>query len=122
MLKRWIQTILACAAFYALLFFISATSDSDDPQPIASAYSAAATAELTSYPAVASQPGAMAPSPEYVSTAQPFYAAPVGGCAENGSCYGDLSYETGRAKTVEVQGYTRSDGTYVRGHYRSPPR
>src|ERR1051325_1283735 len=24
-------------------------------------------------------------------------------------------------KTVHVNGYTRSDGTYVRGHYRSPP-
>ena len=43
-------------------------------------------------------------------------------CAENGSCYGDISEGTGRPKTVEVQGYYRKDGTYVRGHYRSPPR
>jgi hypothetical protein len=40
-------------------------------------------------------------------------------CAENGSCYGDISAATGRAKTVPVQGYYRRDGTYVRGHYRS---
>ena len=40
-------------------------------------------------------------------------------CAENGSCYGDLSTTTGRAKTTHVKGYYRKDGTYVRGHYRS---
>jgi hypothetical protein len=44
-----------------------------------------------------------------------------GACAENGSCYGDISTETGRPKTVQVQGYFRKDGTYVRGHYRSKP-
>ena len=43
-------------------------------------------------------------------------------CAENGSCYGDISVNTGRAKTVRVGGYYRRDGTYVRGHYRSKPR
>jgi hypothetical protein len=43
------------------------------------------------------------------------------GCAENGSCYGDISAATGRAKTVSVSGYFRKDGTYVRGHYRSRP-
>lgn len=43
-------------------------------------------------------------------------------CAENGSCYGDLSTATGRPKTVHVNGYFRKDGTYVRGYYRSPPR
>lgn len=40
-------------------------------------------------------------------------------CAANGSCYGDISAATGRPKTVEVHGYTRRDGTYVRGYYRS---
>ena len=44
-------------------------------------------------------------------------AAPL--CAENGSCYGDVSPLTGNPKTVSVQGYFRKDGTYVRGHYRS---
>jgi hypothetical protein len=44
-----------------------------------------------------------------------------GFCGENGSCYGDISAATGRAKTVFVNGYSRSDGTYVRSHYRSPP-
>jgi hypothetical protein len=43
------------------------------------------------------------------------------GCAENGSCYGDISELTGRPKTVSVRGYYRRDGTYVRGHYRSTP-
>ena len=43
-------------------------------------------------------------------------------CAENGSCYGDISPASGRPKTVYVRGYYRRDGTYVRSHYRSPPR
>ena len=42
-------------------------------------------------------------------------------CAENGSCYGDISTTTGRPKTVYVSGYYRKDGTYVRSHYRSAP-
>ena len=45
-----------------------------------------------------------------------------GRCAENGSCYGDISSHTGRPKTVAVKGYYRKDGTYVRGHYRSKPK
>lgn len=45
-----------------------------------------------------------------------------GPCAENGSCYGDISKITGRSKTVAVRGYYRRDGTYVRGHYRSRGR
>jgi hypothetical protein len=40
-------------------------------------------------------------------------------CAENGSCYGDVSENNGQAKTIHVNGYFRKDGTYVRGHYRS---
>lgn len=48
--------------------------------------------------------------------------SPSGACAENGSCYGDISPATGAPKTVAVRGYYRSDGTYVRGHYRSRPR
>jgi hypothetical protein len=55
-------------------------------------------------------PPAVAPSPGYYP------------CAENGSCYGDISTLTGRPKTVSVSGYYRTDGTYVRGHYRSAPR
>ncbi len=50
----------------------------------------------------------------------PSSAAPA--CAENGSCYGDISDNTGRPKTIHVDGYYRKDGTYVRGHYRSSPR
>ena len=44
------------------------------------------------------------------------------GCAENGSCYGDLSNVNGMPKTTLVNGYYRSDGTYVRGYYRSSGR
>jgi hypothetical protein len=40
-------------------------------------------------------------------------------CAENGSCYGEISTQTGKPKTVSVRGYYRRNGTYVRGHYRS---
>ena len=44
----------------------------------------------------------------------------TGLCAENGSCYGDLS-ANGVPKTVHVNEYYRKDGTYLRGHYRSAP-
>lgn len=50
------------------------------------------------------------------STSQSSY---IRSCAENGSCYGDISSYNGKAKTVHVKGYYRKDGTYVRGHYRS---
>lgn len=50
-------------------------------------------------------------------------AQPLGsGCAENGSCYGDVSNINGMPKTNHVNGYFRRDGTYVRGHYRSSSR
>jgi len=39
--------------------------------------------------------------------------------AENGSRYGEISPATGKPKTTYVKGYTRKDGTYVRGYYRS---
>ncbi len=51
-----------------------------------------------------------------------YNSAPLGfhsTCAENGSCYGDISSITGIPKTTHVRGYYRRDGTYVRGHYRS---
>ena len=54
----------------------------------------------------------------YPPAGAPAYV-PRGGCAENGSCYGDASNLTGLQKTVHVGGYYRSNGTYVRGHYRS---
>jgi hypothetical protein len=53
-------------------------------------------------------------------TAAPSQSSPA--CAENGSCYGHISAATGRPKTVPVDGYYRSDGTYVRGYYRSARR
>ena len=59
--------------------------------------------------------------PSYRSSpVTPGYSTPAR--AENGSYYGEISSETGRPKTVPVQGYYRKDGTYVQGHYRSPPR
>ena len=49
--------------------------------------------------------------------------SPIGpGCAENGSCFGDVSNINGMPKTNHVNGYFRRDGTYVRGHYRSSGR
>lgn len=48
---------------------------------------------------------------------------PIGsGCAENGSCYGDISNINGMPKTQSINGYFQKDGTYVRGHYRSSGR
>jgi len=53
----------------------------------------------------------------------PTPAPPYGsGCAENGSCFGDVSNINGMPKTNHVSGYFRRDGTYVRGHYRSSGR
>lgn len=67
-----------------------------------------------------SRPGGRAPA---CFVGEAVYKPPVAlGCAENGSCYGDISVATGRPKTVHVGGYYRKDGTYVRGHYRSRPR
>jgi ferredoxin len=40
--------------------------------------------------------------------------------AENGSYYGEPN-KNGIPKTVQVTGYTRSNGTYVQGYYRSAP-
>ena len=53
---------------------------------------------------------------------QPSGPAYAPGCAENGSCYGDISSVNGMPKTNHVNGYFRRDGTYVRGHYRSSGR
>lgn len=58
------------------------------------------------------------PQPTYQPSYQPSIPS-VGPCAENGSCYGDISNLTGKPKTVAVRGYYRKNGTYVRGHYRS---
>lgn len=58
---------------------------------------------------------------------QPLVQQPPGpayapSCAENGSCYGDISGVNGIPKTNHVNGYFRRDGAYVRGHYRSSGR
>jgi hypothetical protein len=39
--------------------------------------------------------------------------------AENGDWYGHDNDGDGRTESVHVNGYTRDDGTYVRGHYRA---
>jgi hypothetical protein len=44
----------------------------------------------------------------------------AGAPAENGSYYGEPN-KNGVPKTILVNGYTRSNGTYVRGYYRSAP-
>jgi hypothetical protein len=41
----------------------------------------------------------------------PSFQYPVPLCAENGSCYGDISSITGLTKTVHVHSYFRRDGT-----------
>ena len=62
----------------------------------------------------ASEPAAVEPA-----IREAHAAASGPSCAENGSCYGDISSSTFRSKTTHVGGYTRSNGTYVRGYYRS---
>ena len=63
----------------------------------------------------------VARSNETVKSQDSLPSAPISGvgCAENGSCYGDISNINGMPKTNHVNGYFRKDGTYVRGHYRS---
>ena len=49
-------------------------------------------------------------------------SSPIAGspaCSETGSCYGDISTVTGLPKTTFVNGYFRSNGTYVGSYYRS---
>jgi len=60
-------------------------------------------------------------STEVVKSQDTLQSTPISGvgCAENGSCYGDISNINGMPKTNHVNGYFRRDGTYVRGHYRS---
>lgn len=58
------------------------------------------------------------PTVPFYTPSAPVYA-PRYGCAENGTCYGEISPSTGKAKTVHVPGYFKKDGTYVRGHYKS---
>lgn len=69
-------------------------------------------------------PGVEVSPPQAVlpPTQQPSRPAYAPGCAENGSCYGDISTVNGMPKTNHVNGYFRRDGTYVRGHYRSSGR
>lgn len=66
----------------------------------------------------------VARSTEVVKSQDTLQSTPISGvgCAENGSCYGDISNINGMPKTTLVNGYYRSDGTYVRGHYRSSGR
>ena len=66
----------------------------------------------------------VARSNEVVKSQDGLQSTPISGvgCAENGSCYGDISNINGMPKTNHVNGYFRSDGTYVRGHYRSSGR
>jgi hypothetical protein len=63
----------------------------------------------------------LSPSPSQNSTTKSPSSTSIG-CAENGSCYGDISSVNGTPKTISVDGYYRKDGTYVRGHYRSKGR
>ena len=59
------------------------------------------------------------PTPQVVSNAPALRVSPP--VAENGSYYGEPN-QYGVPKTVNVGGYFRKDGTYVRGYYRSAPR
>lgn len=62
-----------------------------------------------------------APSSSVLSVLRRSIIAPVGASvAENGSYYGEPNMN-GVPKTVLVQGYTKSNGTYVQGYYRSAP-
>jgi hypothetical protein len=84
---------------------------SSSPEPVkpVGATTAAPASNVTGPPVATPKPATEATTPPPAKRA----------CAENGSCYGDTSTATGKPKTTYVDGYTRKDGTYVRGHYRS---
>lgn len=69
--------------------------------------------------AVASSEYAKKDNPEWGSFGVMGSGFPRQNCAENGSCFGDISPRTNKPKTVHVPGYYRGNGTYVRGYYRS---
>jgi hypothetical protein len=81
----------------------------------------APTPSAATQPTSSSGPSYSSSGPSYSSPSAPAYHPPSYSptCAENGSCYGDISSITGRPKTTHVHGYFRKNGTYVRGHYRS---
>jgi hypothetical protein len=75
-----------------------------------------------SQPAVSSASGeTLRPSTSAESSRTPAYSylPPV---AENGDIRGVDNDGDGRTEPVHVRGYTRKDGTYVRGHYRASPK
>jgi hypothetical protein len=72
-------------------------------------------------PQPAPQPTAFAYAPTEVPPARlPTYPGGGGGgtCVGEG-CYGVISPVTGLPRTQHVDGYTRKDGTQVRGYWRS---
>lgn len=74
------------------------------------------TAILPPAPAVITAPS----SPALSTLLRTIIAPAVVPVAENGSYYGEPN-QNGVPKTVLVHGYTRSNGTYVQGYYRSAP-
>ncbi|NQW57538.1 MAG: hypothetical protein HQ456_02405 [Polynucleobacter sp.] len=104
-------------------------------QPLACSPNASNSAVVITSPPAASTLGAatasnlpvspfVSGSTEVVKSQDTLQSTPISGvgCAENGSCYGDISSINGMPKTTHVNGYFRRDGTYVRGHYRSSGR
>ena len=85
---------------------------------------AAYTMPSPSQPAVLSLAPVVVPTPNssalFSTLLQAIIAPVVAPVAENGSYYGEPN-QNGIPKTVLVQGYTRSNGTYVQGYYRSAP-
>lgn len=68
-----------------------------------------------------------APTPSYTAPTyrapQPLYGTPAPSTSCSGyGCYGQPSTANGQPRTNTVNGYTRSDGTYVSPYARSNPR
>jgi hypothetical protein len=78
---------------------------------------------LTSYPLTSMGETSVAPpTPLYreLNSLLKVLTPAIPSVAENGSYYGEPN-NNGVPKTVLVNGYTRSNGTYVQGYYRSAP-
>jgi hypothetical protein len=61
-------------------------------------------------------------SPTYVPPAPTYAPAPAAPACSGYGCYGQPSATTGQPRTETVNGYIRSDGTYVAPYVRSRPR
>lgn len=121
--KYFIVTVVG-VVFWCVIGVVFIDCESGSSQPAASEYSQNSPARIPDAAAITQQFQARSHSSVSVERewrqASTYSSSVAPHVAENGSYYGQLN-DNGVPKTVYVRGYFRSDGTYVRSHYRSPP-